>query len=237
MNFELYFFLNIAAVQRGRSHQTTPSTISSSTVGCSSFSNANHTSFPLHDVQTGGIIDHHHHNHHQPHPSSLSQGYHHHHCVPGTTATAYPLSTGFISMLMRAEPYPYPSPSPARYVDPGGGTGAGMDGLCETAARLLFSAVEWAKNIPFFPDLQLCDQVTLLRFGWSELFLLNASQSAVPIHASPLLTATSGSGPLPVLVDQIRVFQDQVEKLRTMRVDSAEYSCLKAIVLFSSGTV
>ena len=35
----------------------------------------------------------------------------------------------------------------------------GIENVCELAARLLFSAVEWARNIPFFPDLQLSDQV------------------------------------------------------------------------------
>lgn len=37
----------------------------------------------------------------------------------------------------------------------------GIDNICELAARLLFSAVEWARNIPFFPDLQVTDQVSL----------------------------------------------------------------------------
>lgn len=67
-----------------------------------------------------------------------------------------PYLSGFISLLLRAEPYPT-----SRY-------GAqcmqsnnlmGIENICELAARLLFSAVEWAKNIPFFPDLQLMDQV------------------------------------------------------------------------------
>lgn len=30
-------------------------------------------------------------------------------------------------------------------------------------------------------------------------------------------------------------FQEQVEKLKALHVDSAEYSCLKAIVLFTTG--
>jgi len=76
--------------------------------------------------------------------------------------------SSFISMLLRAEPY-----STARY---GGAPGAGpaqcmqppqptpnnimgIENICELAARLLFSAVEWARNIPFFPDLQVTDQV------------------------------------------------------------------------------
>jgi nuclear receptor subfamily 2 group F protein 3 len=36
-------------------------------------------------------------------------------------------------------------------------------------------------------------------------------------------------------MDHIRIFQEQVEKLKALHVDSAEYSCLKAIVLFTSG--
>jgi len=36
-------------------------------------------------------------------------------------------------------------------------------------------------------------------------------------------------------MDHIRVFQEQVEKLKALRVDSAEYSCLKALVLFCTG--
>lgn len=72
-----------------------------------------------------------------------------------------PYLSGFISLLLRAEPYPT-----SRY-------GAqcmqsnnlmGIENICELAARLLFSAVEWAKNIPFFPDLQLMDQVSALKY-------------------------------------------------------------------------
>lgn len=37
-------------------------------------------------------------------------------------------------------------------------------------------------------------------------------------------------------MDQVRVFQDQVDKLTRLQVDLAEYSCLKAIALFSPGT-
>lgn len=36
-------------------------------------------------------------------------------------------------------------------------------------------------------------------------------------------------------MDHIRIFQEQVEKLKALHVDSAEYSCLKAIVLFTTG--
>jgi Ligand-binding domain of nuclear hormone receptor len=83
--------------------------------------------------------------------------------------------------------------------------------------------------------------VALLRLAWSELFVLNAAQCSMPLHVAPLLAAAGlhaspmAADRVVAFMDHIRVFQDQVEKLKALRVDSAEYSCLKAIVLFSSG--
>lgn len=117
----------------------------------------------------------------------------------------------------------------------------GIENICEMAARLLFSAVEWARNIPFFPDLQVSDQVSLLRLGWSELFVLNAAQCSMPLHVAPMLAAAGlhaspmAADRVVAFMDHIRLFQEQVEKLKYLQVDSAEYSCLKALVLFSSG--
>lgn len=36
-------------------------------------------------------------------------------------------------------------------------------------------------------------------------------------------------------MDNVRIFQEQVEKYRNLHVDAAEFACLKAIVLFTSG--
>jgi len=83
--------------------------------------------------------------------------------------------SSFISMLLRAEPY-----STARYAGVSGTGPAqcmqppqptpnnimGIENICELAARLLFSAVEWARNIPFFPDLQVINIQIVL--GCSE---------------------------------------------------------------------
>ncbi|XP_056178331.1 LOW QUALITY PROTEIN: nuclear receptor subfamily 2 group F member 5-like [Falco biarmicus] len=160
--------------------------------------------------------------------------------VPGDPYGGHGYLSGFISLLLRAEPYP-----PARYgtqcLQPSGVVG--IESICELAARLLFSAIEWAKGIPFFPDLQLSDQVALLRLGWSELFVLNAAQSALPLHAAPLLAA-AGCTPPPwpaehvvAFMDLIRLFQEQVEKLKALHVDAAEYACLKAVALFSPDAV
>uniref|UniRef100_A0A8D0GSX8 Nuclear receptor subfamily 2 group F member 6 n=1 Tax=Sphenodon punctatus TaxID=8508 RepID=A0A8D0GSX8_SPHPU len=141
-----------------------------------------------------------------------------------------------ISQLLRAEPYPAARFS-SQYAQQG--SVMGIDNICELAARLLFSTVEWARNIPFFPELPVSDQVALLRLSWSELFVLNAAQSALPLHMAPLLAAAGfHASPMAAdrvvsFMDQIRIFQDQVEKLNRLQVDSAEYSCLKAIALFT----
>ncbi|XP_048845228.1 nuclear receptor subfamily 2 group F member 6-like isoform X1 [Brienomyrus brachyistius] len=141
-----------------------------------------------------------------------------------------------VSRLLRAEPYPG-----GRYA-PAFGQGSdtmGIDSICELAARLLFSTIEWTRGIPYFPELPVSDQVALLRLSWSELFILNAAQSGLPLHAAPLLAAAGfHSAPMSAervvsFMDQVRLLQDQVEKLTRLQVDAAEYSCLKAIALLS----
>ena len=94
-----------------------------------------------------------------------------------------------------------------------------------------------------FLRMQVTDQVGLLRLSWSELFILNAAQCSMPLHVAPLLAAAGlhaspmAADRVVAFMDHIRIFQEQVEKLKALHVDSAEYSCLKAIVLFSSGNI
>ena len=147
--------------------------------------------------------------------------------------------SSYVSMLLRAEPYSTSHYGPiqqmqASYI-------IGIDNICEFAARILFRAVEWSRNIPGFPELQVTDRVALLRLVWSELFVLNASQCNMPLHIAPLLVAAGlHSSPMAAdrvvaFMDHIRIFQEQVEKLKMLHVDSAEYTCMKAIVLFTTG--
>ena len=87
----------------------------------------------------------------------------------------------------------------------------------------------------------MTDQVVLLRLVWSELFVLNAAQCNMPLHIAPLLAAAGlHASPMKAdrvvaFMDNIRIFQEQVEKLKALHVDAAEYSCMKAIVLFTTG--
>lgn len=157
--------------------------------------------------------------------------------VQSANINCHPYLSSYISLLLRAEPYPT-----TRYGQCVQPTNImAIDNICEFAAKLLFSAVEWTKNIPFFPELQVTDQVALLRLVWSELFVLNASQCSMPLHVAPLLAAAGlhaspmAADRVVAFMDHIRIFQEQVEKLKALHVDSAEFSCLKAIVLFTTG--
>lgn len=70
-----------------------------------------------------------------------------------------------ISQLLRAEPYPnsrYGAPysQPQMQGSASGASVMGIDSICELAARLLFSTIEWARNIPYFPELPVSEQVS-----------------------------------------------------------------------------
>uniref|UniRef100_G1QA16 NR LBD domain-containing protein n=1 Tax=Myotis lucifugus TaxID=59463 RepID=G1QA16_MYOLU len=127
-----------------------------------------------------------------------------------------------IAQLLRAEPYP-----PGRFGGGGGSAGAvlGIDKVCELAARLLLSAVEW-RHAPFFPDLPVADQL-------SELFVLKATQAALLPAAAGLHAALMAADRAVAFMDPVRAFQEQVDKLGRLQVDSAEYGCLQAMALFT----
>ena len=152
---------------------------------------------------------------------------------PGHTPA--PFLSSYIGQLVRAEPHTRYNHQPHSGV---------VDNICEYAAELLFRAVEWARGIPGFPELAVTDQVALLRLVWSELFVLNAAQCNLPLHIpllSPLLAAAGlQASPLAAdrvvaFMDHIRIFQEQVEKLKALHMDLAEFSCMKAVVLFTTG--
>ena len=114
----------------------------------------------------------------------------------------------------------------------------GFDGICELASRMLIAAVDWVRQVP---DLSPADRLGLVRLSWIELFVLTAAQGSMPIDALPLITTLgTQAGPSePELVlrmlNDFRFLKEQMDRLKALRIDAVEYSCLKAIVLFSSG--
>ncbi|XP_071096820.1 nuclear receptor subfamily 2 group E member 1-like [Haliotis cracherodii] len=126
--------------------------------------------------------------------------------------------------------------------DHGSYVNAAAENTYETAARLLFMSVKWARNIPSFLHLPFRDQAILLEESWNELFVLSAAQWALPIDAASLLSAggmtteTQTSDKSSTVYTQIRLLQDVIARFNNLRVDATEYACLKAIVLFKCET-
>ncbi|XP_022801132.1 nuclear receptor subfamily 2 group E member 1-like [Stylophora pistillata] len=112
------------------------------------------------------------------------------------------------------------------------------ESVYESAVQLLYMSVTWARNIPTFLDLPFRDQAILLEEGWSELFVLSAAQFSLPVDMGPLLSAAGlqvDKAPTDKIVAgmaDIRLLQNVVARFKRLQIDSTEYACLKAIVLF-----
>ncbi|ELT91492.1 hypothetical protein CAPTEDRAFT_53417, partial [Capitella teleta] len=119
--------------------------------------------------------------------------------------------------------------------------GLAADNIYETAARLLFMSVKWARNIPSFLQLPFRDQAILLEESWSELFILSAAQWSLPLDPNSLLSANGvandnhPSDTPAAMMAQIRAMKDIVARFNALRVDATECACLKALVLFKAG--
>ncbi|XP_043543016.1 nuclear receptor subfamily 2 group E member 1 isoform X1 [Chiloscyllium plagiosum] len=114
------------------------------------------------------------------------------------------------------------------------------ESVCESAARLLFMSIKWAKSVPAFSTLPFPDQLILLEDAWRELFVLGIAQWAIPIDSSTLL-AVSGmnsentdSQKLNKIIAEIHALQEVVARFRQLRVDATEFACLKCIVTFKA---
>jgi nuclear receptor subfamily 2 group E member 3 len=55
--------------------------------------------------------------------------------------------------------------------------------LFESAAKLLFLAIKWAKSVPSFVTLPAQDQKLLLEESWAELFVITAAQWGLTIDS------------------------------------------------------
>jgi len=102
----------------------------------------------------------------------------------------------------------------------------------ETAARLLFMAVRWTKNLASFASLPFKDQVLLLEDSWCELFLLCSIQWCLPL-AAPSLFSEVELPSLPAnLASSLHTLNLIFLRYRQLNVDPAEFACLKAVILF-----
>lgn len=117
--------------------------------------------------------------------------------------------------------------------------------ICESASRLLFLSMHWARSIPAFSALGQEANTSLVRACWNELFILGLAQCAHVMHLSTILGAIinhlqssvqdeklSGERVKQVM-EHIWKFQEFCNSMTRLETDSYEYAYLKAIVLFS----
>jgi hypothetical protein len=93
--------------------------------------------------------------------------------------------------------------------------------LYDSASKVLFLAIRWAKSIPSFNQLPASEQKSLLNECWPELFIIAAAQWGLAIDDD----IASGSA-------YLRQLQSFVKHFVTMKIDHFEAACLKALVLF-----
>ncbi|KAJ1525116.1 hypothetical protein ONE63_009958 [Megalurothrips usitatus] len=118
---------------------------------------------------------------------------------------------------------------------PSPGGGACFDNVYESAAKILFLAVKWARSIPAFLQLSGADQSVLLEEGWPDLFVLSAAQWQLPVHHETLVAgAVSPPSRRSALAEDARRLEEAVSRFLALRVDHTEYACLKALVLFKA---
>ncbi|TNM94897.1 hypothetical protein fugu_017656 [Takifugu bimaculatus] len=114
------------------------------------------------------------------------------------------------------------------------------ESVCESAARLLFMSIKWAKSVPAFSTLPLSDQLILLEDAWRELFVLGIAQWAIPVDPTTLLavsgmnTENTESQRMTKIMSEIQALQEVVTRFRQMRLDATEFACLKCIVTFKA---
>lgn len=130
--------------------------------------------------------------------------------------------------------------------------------IYESSVRILYTSVSWARSIPTFLELPFSDQALLLEECWSELFILCMIQCSVPMDLSVLLSAAgahaekdlnemhpvtsppgtekeSGPNNVPGSVQDLKTLQRIVQRFQYLGIDSTEFACLKATVLFKPG--
>lgn len=118
--------------------------------------------------------------------------------------------------------------------------------ICESASRLLFLSMHWARSIPAFQALSGQENdINLMKACWNELFALGLAQCSNVMNVGTILSAiishlqTSlqedklSPERVKVVMEHIWRMQEFCNSMSKLSPDSYEYAYLKAIVLFS----
>ncbi|XP_031657648.1 nuclear receptor subfamily 2 group C member 1 isoform X8 [Oncorhynchus kisutch] len=121
--------------------------------------------------------------------------------------------------------------------------------ICESASRLLFLSMHWARSIPAFQALGGQDNdINLMKACWNELFALGLAQCSNVMNVSTILAAIinhlqtslqDGTGEklsperVKLVMEHIWRMQEFCNSMAKLSPDVYEYAYLKAIILFS----
>lgn len=118
--------------------------------------------------------------------------------------------------------------------------------ICESASRLLFLSMHWARSIPAFQALGGQDNdINLMKACWNELFALGLAQCSNIMNVGTILSAiinhlqTSlqeeklSPERVKIVMEHIWRMQEFCNSMTKLSPDAYEYAFLKAIVLFS----
>ena len=154
----------------------------------------------------------------------------------------------FVYHLQAVEPYQTPQTKnearSSREEDTASNNNAGVvqkppaENTTEVAARLLFMSIHWAKNVRHFAELSHFDQVRLLQENWCKIFVINLVQWAMPFELAPLVADVVEKTPtehLDRVLHNIGKLNEVVFKLVQLGLNRAEFTLLKALVLFNPG--
>lgn len=114
--------------------------------------------------------------------------------------------------------------------------------MMELAYQELYMIIQWAKDVPGFKEIDLEDQVCLLKASFMDLNVFRLAYRSVPCDPNSLRFGkelfcekheVTAFGWAEDLVDTTLEFTD---KLRSLNMDVNEFACLNALVLLSPDT-
>uniref|UniRef100_A0A3Q3QKS2 Nuclear receptor subfamily 2, group C, member 1 n=1 Tax=Monopterus albus TaxID=43700 RepID=A0A3Q3QKS2_MONAL len=118
--------------------------------------------------------------------------------------------------------------------------------ICESASRLLFLSMHWARSIPAFQTLGgQDDDINLMKACWNELFALGLAQCSNIMNVGTILSAiishlqTSlqeeklSPERVKLVMEHIWRMQEFCNSMAKLSPDAYEYAYLKAVILFS----
>ncbi|XP_060758939.1 nuclear receptor subfamily 2 group C member 1 [Neoarius graeffei] len=117
--------------------------------------------------------------------------------------------------------------------------------ICESASRLLFLSMHWARSIPAFQALGPENGITLIKACWNELFALGLAQCAQVMNVEMILSAIVthlqnsleeeklSAERVKQVMEHIWRMQEFCNSMNRVNPDAYEYAYLKATVLFS----